>query len=256
MSVPVKSHGIRRWRADSDDCPHHVRIGSREILPDGVSAHAQLLGDAPNRHSPVPGIVDRVPPGTLTLVGLVTCSDYGLEYSIARYHLLIDRCRAAVSTMEHHSVLGTVSGFGPGDNASEGSRFRRGLLRRDDASVVEHSQTAVQTLEHLHPGPGVACTSIIWRQLQGVPLVPQRVVPCYLPRVLVAEDPVEVYVGTERTVGLVGFAGRDPEPLVEAWQEALSTLSASAMVEAPARRSSVTSLSWNVPAMRSTLPLA
>ncbi len=63
-------------------------------------------------------------------------------------------------------------------------------------------------------------------------------------------------VGIERTVCLVGFRAGTLNCSLKRGKKLLSTLLASAMVEAPARRSSVTNLSWKVPAIRSTRPLA
>ena len=70
------------------------------------------------------------------------------------------------------------------------------------------------------------------------------------------EDGAEVERGVERAPGRLGLAGRDGEARVEARQEALEHGLRLAMVEAEARRSSVTRRSWNVPAIRSTRPLA
>lgn len=71
------------------------------------------------------------------------------------------------------------------------------FLRWDDPTVVLDPQAAVHSLKYLHPQAGIAGLLLIWCELQGVPAVLQRVIPGDLPRVLVAEDPVEVDVGIE-----------------------------------------------------------
>lgn len=93
-------------------------------------------------------------------------------------------------------------------------------------------------------------------ELQGAPAVLQRVVHPDIPSVLAAESLVEVDFGNKRAVSSFGLTCRYPELSAEARQEVQNTLLASEMVDARARRSSVISMSWNVPAVRSTRPFA
>lgn len=195
MSVSVVPYSIRRWRRGPNHSPHHVGASGREIPSDGIPAHTQLPGGASYGHAPVSSVVDCVPPGPLTSVGLVPWSDHGLVSPTVREVRLTGRCRLAVSPVGYRSAESTVRDAGPEGAASEDPGFRGSLLRRDDVSLVEHPQAAVQSFKHLNPGSSVARMSIVRRQLQSVPAVPQRVVPGHLPGVLVAEDPVEVGVG-------------------------------------------------------------
>ena len=78
--------------------------------------------------------------------------------------------------------------------SSEGPWSWRCWLRWDYTTGVLYPQAAVESLEYLYPQAGIAGLLLMWCELQGVPAVFQRVVPRDLPRVFVAEDPVEVDV--------------------------------------------------------------
>ena len=117
----------------------------------------------------------------------------------------LHRCRTAVSPVEFRSAESPIADVGLWDIAvgsPEDSRSWRRLLRRDDRVVVEDQQPEVQPFKYLNsrfPLRG---------ELQGMPAVPQRAVPGAPPRVLVADDPVELDVGTERTLNGFRLAGR------------------------------------------------
>ena len=204
--------------------------------------------------------MDRLPLCSLTSVGLATCSDCGLCDSIAGHANLPDRCHIAIRHPESHTIRVTTpdrSVFGAGVYSSEGPRSRRDFLRRDDAAVVENPQTAVQPLERLHPGSGVARTLIVGHELQCAPATPQRVVPGDLPGSACSRRSCRG--GCRDRAARYASSGSRADTLsctLKRGRNSRSTLLASAIVDASVRRISVTSLSWKVPAMRPTRPLA
>ena len=75
----------------------------------------------------------------------------------------------------------------------------------DDLAFVAHLESAVSVFKDFHPDTGVVGTFRAGQQLQGAPLVLDRVVPGHLSGVLEAEDFLQGPLRAPRTVGQFGW---------------------------------------------------
>ena len=142
-------------------------------------------------------------------------------------------------------------------------RALRSLLGEDCLSLVLHQDPAIQVLLDLDLHSCVGRTSFVGQQLRGYLLVLDGVVPGHLVPVLETQNFIQGNRLLQITVGgrvLLGLHGKLPPSLNRRREpnrrrKPSSTSLASAIAAAPARRSSVTSRSWKVHAVRSTRPL-
>ena len=86
---------------------------------------------------------------------------------------------------------------------------------------MPHRQPAVQSFQDLHSRPGIAGAFRPWQQLEGVQLEPHRVVPVHFPAVLEAQDLFQAQLWVERPECRLRVLRRNPEALIESWQELL-----------------------------------
>ena len=126
----------------------------------------------------------------------------------------------------------------------------------DNASLMAHPEPAFQSFQDLHNRPGIAWAFQLRQQLQGMQLEPHCIVLGHLPAVIEAQNLLKGQFRAQRPVrGLRALRGRRRRRLYRG-RNCSSTPLASPMLLAPVKRSSVTSQSWKVPAVRSTRPLA
>ena len=108
-----------------------------------------------------------------------------------------------------------------------------------------------QPLEHIHHRSGIARPSTIGKQLQGAPAVLHGVVPSNPASVLQTKDCVQAHPRVQDPIRGLRVPRRHTKAFIEAGKEVRRARGwASSMVVAPASLSSVTSLSWSVPAVR------
>ena len=96
---------------------------------------------------------------------------------------------------------------------------RGGAPTGDDLALVAHLQAAVGVFQDFHLHTGVAGTLGAGQELQGAPLVLDRVVPGHLAGVLEAEDFIQRPISVPGTIGRIGQFSRYGKPEVVAAQQ-------------------------------------
>ena len=129
------------------------------------------------------------------------------------------------------------------------------LLGGDVPSLVLHFQVPVQALKYIYDCTGVARPVRSGQQLQSTPAISDSVVPGDSASVIEAQHLLQVD-SVHWSIGGFRLLGRHLEAAVEAWKKVLQHTICIIDGDCPASRISVTSLSWKVPAVRSTRPLA
>ena len=174
------------------------------VFLDRVSVNSQLPLNGPKRLPLAPSFLNRLPSlllkerrlphsggGGLAGSGSTLCGGGWvlLEFR-TRVRWLESRCPALAQTVgaggrDRNSCRTAVA-------VSEKCRTGRSLLGGNDASVAAHVQPAVQSLQDLNHGSGVAGAFSTRQQLQGMQLESHRVVLGHSPAVLEAQDVVTV----------------------------------------------------------------
>ena len=113
--------------------------------------------------------------------------------------------------------------FGSGSRGPVGGSqhpgSRRDLPSGDDSALMAYLETAVGVFQDFHLHSGIAGTFGAGEQLEGAPLVLDRVVPGHLAGVFEAKDLGQDPLGVPRTVGWLRQFGWDRELGVVARQE-------------------------------------
>ena len=100
-------------------------------------------------------------------------------------------------------------------------RAGRRLLGVDDASLVAHSELAVQSFQNLHNRAGIAGAFRLWQQLQRMQLELHRIVLGHLPAVFEAQDLLQAQTSLQGPVRGLGALRGNAEAPVESRQKLL-----------------------------------
>ena len=96
-----------------------------------------------------------------------------------------------------HDAADFWSGSQSAVGSAQGTGFGRRGPTGNDLALVAHLESAVGVFEDFHLDTGVAGTLCAGQQLQGAPLVLDRVVPAHLAGVLEADDLVQGPLGIQ-----------------------------------------------------------
>ena len=242
---------------------------STGVLPYRVARNAQLPSDLAQRDALDFGLLHRSPQRQLTRGQRPFLWSMGFAVGVADMVVIFDdRIRLEVSQVSQLSLAEAVvaeafhyaAGLRSGSQSAMGSAQCASLGRcwttGDDLTLVANQEVTVGVFQDFHLDTGVAGTLRTGQQLQGKPPVLDRVVPGHLSTVLEPEYFLQGLLRAPRTVDWIGQFGWDGKLGVVAGQEVQQH--GVGLVEGmeSAKRSSVTSRSWKVPAARPTRPLA